>query len=212
MVWFKVDDKLHDHRKARAAGVAAMGLWTLAGSWSADNLMDGFVPASVACRWDRNVDRLAAKLVDVGLWITCERDGEPGWCFHDWLDSQPSSSQVQAKRAAAAERQRKARDKARESRRDKTVSHAEVEARVTVPPTRPDLLTPNPTGHVGQHSNCRACGTNPRANGTNPRGPTIDPDRRPPIPDAVAVIAAALPLPEDVCPMPNALKRQARLS
>lgn len=33
MSWFKVDDKLHDHRKARKAGKSAMGVWVLAGSW-----------------------------------------------------------------------------------------------------------------------------------------------------------------------------------
>ncbi len=45
--WFKVDDKLHDHHKANAAKKAAMGVWVLAGSWSADNLTDGFIPARV---------------------------------------------------------------------------------------------------------------------------------------------------------------------
>lgn len=27
MPWFKVDDRLHDHFKARQAGKAAMGVW-----------------------------------------------------------------------------------------------------------------------------------------------------------------------------------------
>ena len=47
-MWFKVDDKLHDHRKARKAGKAAMGVWVLAGSWSMDNETDGFVPDDTA--------------------------------------------------------------------------------------------------------------------------------------------------------------------
>ena len=51
MPWFKVDDKLHDHRKSRKAGRSAMGVWVLAGSWSMDNETDGFVPADVLARW-----------------------------------------------------------------------------------------------------------------------------------------------------------------
>jgi hypothetical protein len=74
--WFKVDDKLHDHRKARAAGATAMGLWVLAGSWSADNLTDGFIPATILPRWGRPRD--ANRLTEVGLWHTDEQDGETG--------------------------------------------------------------------------------------------------------------------------------------
>jgi hypothetical protein len=82
MTWFKVDDKLHDHRKARAAGAAAMGVWVLAGSWAADNLTDGFVPATILPRWGRPRD--ATRLVEVGLWHADEQDGETGWRFHEW--------------------------------------------------------------------------------------------------------------------------------
>lgn len=30
MPWFKVDDKLHDHHKSRAAKAKAMGVWVMA--------------------------------------------------------------------------------------------------------------------------------------------------------------------------------------
>jgi hypothetical protein len=76
MTWFKVDDKLHDHRKVRAAGKAAMGVWVLAGSWAADNLTDGFIPTTVLPRWGTRAD--ANKLVTAGLWHTDEQDGEKG--------------------------------------------------------------------------------------------------------------------------------------
>ena len=56
MAWFKVDDKLHDHRKARRAGKAAIGVWVLAGSWAMDNLTDGFVPEVVLLRWGTRTD------------------------------------------------------------------------------------------------------------------------------------------------------------
>ena len=101
MPWFKVDDKLHDHRKARSAGPAAMGLWVLAGSWSADNLTDGFIPASLLPRWGRQ--REASRLVDVGLWHADEQDGEKGWRFHEWAERQPTRAQKLAEREAKAE-------------------------------------------------------------------------------------------------------------
>lgn len=100
-MWFKVDDKLHDHRKARAAGKAAMGVWVLAGSWAADNLTDGFVPASILPRWGTAGD--AKKLCAVGLWISDEQDGESGWRFHEWDQRQPMRAQKLAERAARAE-------------------------------------------------------------------------------------------------------------
>lgn len=100
MTWFKVDDKLHDHRKARAAGKSAMGVWVLAGSWAADNLTDGFVPSTLLSRWGTRAD--ANKLVAVGLWHPDEQDGEKGWRFHEWMERQPSRSQKLAEREARA--------------------------------------------------------------------------------------------------------------
>lgn len=104
MPWFKVDDKLHDHEKTRKAGVPAMGLWALAGSWCMDNLHDGFVPESVPIRWARNYRTLAASLVKAGLWSEAVRNGEKGWRFNDWLDYQPSAAKVRRDRAEAKDR------------------------------------------------------------------------------------------------------------
>lgn len=98
MVWFKVDDKLHDHRKARAAGKAAMGVWVLAGSWSSDHGTGGFVPADVLPRWGTRAD--ANKLVAVGLWFPAEHDGEKGWRFHEWTDRNPDADSVAAIRSS----------------------------------------------------------------------------------------------------------------
>ncbi len=102
--WFKVDDKLHDHRKARAAGTTAMGLWVLAGSWAADNTTDGFVPDSICQRWDRAYKRLAATLVAVGFWSVACQDGEDGWRFHEWDQRQPTKKDIEKKRAEARTR------------------------------------------------------------------------------------------------------------
>lgn len=96
--WFKVDDKLHDHRKARQAGKAAMGVWVLAGSWAMASETDGFIPETVLARWGTAKD--ANALVSVGLWFADEQDGEAGWRFHDWLTYQPDARTLRLVREA----------------------------------------------------------------------------------------------------------------
>lgn len=140
MPWFKVDDKLHDHRKARAAGKAAMGVWALAGSWAADNLTDGFVPASVLSRWGTRAD--ARRLVDVGLWFTDEQDGERGWRFWEWTERNPTRAEVEADREAARLRMsRRRRTKPPAGSEDVRANTARTSEPVQQPrpdPTRPD--------------------------------------------------------------------------
>lgn len=100
MTWFKVDDSFYRHRKVRKLGrdkVAAVGLWTLCGDWSADNLSDGFVPWEIVEDWDPT-RAAAARLVDVGLWEDATEDDEDGVRFHDWADHQPTRTQVLAER------------------------------------------------------------------------------------------------------------------
>ncbi len=104
MPWFRTDDQLHAHPKPRRAGLAAMGLWTLAGSHCMAYLTDGVVE-----RWfvDSMPDgtKLARKLVTAGLW-----DEHPdGWVFHDWAEYQFTREQVLADREGAAERMRRVR-------------------------------------------------------------------------------------------------------
>ena len=137
MPWFKVDDKFHDHRKSRAAKKAAVGVWTLAGSWCADNLMDGFVPRSVLSRWGTPAD--AKRLVDSGLWVESERDGEKGWQFLNWHEFQPSKAEVEAEREATKERVRAWR----EGKRRNGVSNA-VTNGVSNGPVTEDVRPPRP--------------------------------------------------------------------
>lgn len=116
-MWFKVDDTLHSHRKALKAGVPAMGLWALAGSWCGQQLTDGFFPAYAAPRLDPEWEPHAKALVDAGLWIPATKDGEKGWMFHEWDQRQPSKAEVLAERRATADRvarwrERRAREKA----------------------------------------------------------------------------------------------------
>lgn len=112
MTWMKVDDRLHANRKARVAGLPAMGLWLLTGSWAADTLSDGFVPATQPWAWaGSDAAELAGRLVDAGLWLPTEQLGEQGWMFHDWHDYQPMRADVLAKRESDRERMRRWRSK-----------------------------------------------------------------------------------------------------
>ncbi len=109
MTWFKVDDKFHDHRKVRRVSLDAIGLWTLAGSWSSDNLTDGFIPTEIARRWSKKSSKLAAELVAAELWVETEVDGESGWGFHNWHEVNPLKARVEEEREAARERMRQVR-------------------------------------------------------------------------------------------------------
>lgn len=110
MPWFKVDDQLHSHKKAMRAGTQAMGLWLLAGSWSAGHLTDGFVPAYVVCRLDpADGDDLAKRLERADLWEAGTCDGDEGWWFKDWREFNPTADEVEAKREAGRERQERSR-------------------------------------------------------------------------------------------------------
>lgn len=143
MTWFRVDDLLPDHRKVRKAGTSAMGLWVLAGAWSAGHLTDGWVPVEVALRY--GTQRQAERLEESGLWHAGTHDGELGWFFHQWTDHQPTREQVEMRRKNAAERQanwrKKKQDDAGEealSRVDMGVSH--VVSNAAPVPARPDPI------------------------------------------------------------------------
>ena len=115
MPWFKVDDQLHSHPKPRRASLAALGLWTLSGSYSMAYKLDGFVPAWYIHGHNQG-KRHAESLVRVGLWEKAVRKDEEGYLFHDWDDYQPSADEIEAEREAARERQRAFRKKRREAR------------------------------------------------------------------------------------------------
>lgn len=108
MTWFKVDDGLHSHRKVRSLPrkdrMPALGLWCLAGSWCADNLTDGHVPAYMLEELG-GTTRQAQLLVTSGLWFQVD----DGYQFHGWSDEgrQPTRAQVEEHRES--ERKRKAR-------------------------------------------------------------------------------------------------------
>lgn len=126
MPWFRVDDDFALHPKAVAAGNTALGLWVRAGAYAAQYLTEGFVPAqAVTILGGRPKD--AKALVAAGLWTVVEG----GYRFHQWDDRQPSKAQVESDRKAAAERQRRARERARQARGSQDESHRDAPEGVT---------------------------------------------------------------------------------
>lgn len=111
MPWFKVDDALHSHPKARVAGLPAMGLWAIAGSYSMSYKTDGFVPTWFVTGWPQGRN-LAARLIAAHLWEATE----DGFQFHDWADFQPTAEEIEAEREKSRERQRARRQRIRAGR------------------------------------------------------------------------------------------------
>lgn len=104
MPWFTVDDGFADHPKVIRCSLAAIGLWTKAGSWCAKHLTDGAVPGAMLRVWG-GTPRHAAELVEAGLWL---RAGG-GYQFHQWSPRNPTKLEVEAKRAKDAARKREER-------------------------------------------------------------------------------------------------------
>ena len=108
MAWFKVDDGFHSSRKLlripKRVRFAAVGLWTVAGSWAADQLTDGNVPDYMISEFG-GPPAAPAALVEVGLW---ERT-QGGYTFCNWHEYQPSKKDVDAERAASRERMKELR-------------------------------------------------------------------------------------------------------
>lgn len=156
MAWGKVDDKLYSSPKWMQVSKGGKALWVSALSWCMAQLTDGAVPKRTCSMLGASTQD-ARSLVEAGLWT----ETEDGYQFHDWLDYQPSREQVLSEREAARQRQQKARDRAKASRKrhgvTNGVTHDEVPppvtGDVTVPPTRPDPTpTREPKGSLAQTS------------------------------------------------------------
>lgn len=145
MTWFKVDDSFYDHPKVFDAPDCAVALWTRAGTWSARNLTDGFVPAGMPARLCDDPDTAVRELVRRGLWTRTSR----GYQFHDWSDYQPSKEktlEVRSKRAAAGRRGGQARAANAKQNGSNGLASASRFAKQNATPTRPD---PPPSGGRG---------------------------------------------------------------
>lgn len=105
-MWFKVDDGLPFHPKVMACSNQAMGTWLMMGTWSSQQLTNGFVPTS-ALTVLRATDSDLSELADAGM-IQKTRGG---WRLHDFLDYNPPADDTRARRARERERKRMWREK-----------------------------------------------------------------------------------------------------
>jgi hypothetical protein len=107
MAWLRIDDQFFSHPKVLAAGNEAIGLWVRLLTWSGAHLTDGFVPFHATILFqNRALKRNLTRLVKVGLL----HETEGGYNIHDYLEWNPSASQVldeREKNAARARRHRK---------------------------------------------------------------------------------------------------------
>lgn len=111
MAWFRIDDGFADHPKVIRAGNAAVGLWVRCGAYSSRYLTEGHVAPELVNTYAGN-RREVDRLIDTRLWIP---NGD-GFVIPDFLEFNPSAEQVLAERAAARERQRRARDASKRRR------------------------------------------------------------------------------------------------
>lgn len=124
-MWFKVDDNLPTSGKVlsipRAEGrrVAALGLWTLAGAWSAKQEKDGLIPGYM-------VEELGAAqaqaddLVAAGMWLAVDE----GYQFHNWEEYQPTRDELAERREATRQRVAASRARRRAERENTEVTNS----------------------------------------------------------------------------------------
>lgn len=134
MTWAKLDDQFPTHPKVMRAGPEAAWLFVAGLCYCARHLTDGLLPkcAVVTLVSVRNVQRLVAKLVDVGLW----EDVGDDYLVHDYLEYNPSRADVEGVRDSANVRMNAARSSEERSREQTEEGSSEVH------PSRPrPLLT-----------------------------------------------------------------------
>lgn len=113
MTWFRVDDGWWAHPKVVRLSMAARGLWATAGSWCAQQLTDGRVPAEMLKVFGGR-RRQADELVSAGLWTAefCSANVRLlAWKFRDWTDFQPARDEVLSRKRSESERKRAQRAK-----------------------------------------------------------------------------------------------------
>jgi len=92
-MWWRIDDDLHSHTKAVAAGDAALGLWVRLGSRSAKHGTGGRIASAIASAMASDMAKLS-RLVDVGL-LDQDDDGGDYW-LHDWDEYNPTADEAAA--------------------------------------------------------------------------------------------------------------------
>lgn len=115
MPHFFVDDGFSDSKEVMAIParyrLAAVGLWTLCGSWSANKLTNGFVSSEVLKRLGARPNIVAALIENAGLW----EQVSDGIRFTNWSKWQRTREQVVSYRAEQAEKKRRQREAAKQA-------------------------------------------------------------------------------------------------
>lgn len=116
MAWFKMDDGFANSKPVlkipRRYRLQAVGLWALAGTWSAKEETDGFIPEYVLeelC----GTPGIAGQLVQAGLWEIVNGSSSdpvgivstsssnpqlPGWIYRNWSKYQPTKAELEENR------------------------------------------------------------------------------------------------------------------
>ncbi|MGM9473171.1 hypothetical protein ACS5PJ_14350 [Pseudarthrobacter sp. YS3] len=116
MTWFKMDDGFANSKPVlripRRYRLQAVGLWALAGTWSAKEETDGFIPEYVLEELCGTAG-VANQLVQAGLWETVSGSSEhptsilstsssdpqlPGWVYRNWSKYQPTKAELEENR------------------------------------------------------------------------------------------------------------------
>lgn len=105
MPWVRIDDALPDHPKLLKVGIDAAWMHICGLCYCSRFLTDGAVPDAVAGGLIRGKTRtsalrLVAKLIDAGLW----RKTPDGYEINDFLEYNPSRSEVLERRAVSSRR------------------------------------------------------------------------------------------------------------
>jgi hypothetical protein len=160
--WARFDDGYSDHPKILAAGPMAELLDMRAIIWCARLETDGAVPREALHRIGHDLPqptKLAARLVRVGRWE--KRDD--GWEIVDFLDYNPSRSDLEKRRAGARDRMRRARsakgdveDGLDDGSDDVRANGSRTLRDVRVTPSRPDplLVTSRRDGSTSEADGC----------------------------------------------------------
>lgn len=129
MAWVKLDDQFPDHTKVVSLSSDAFRLHVSAMCYCSAQLTDGRVTPLVTRRltwYVTDTNAVINELVTARLWETAGDD----YIIHDYLEYNPSASEVKQQRKANADRQAKHRNDKRN-----TGSNSVSNASVTRPPT-----------------------------------------------------------------------------
>lgn len=125
MGWVRLDDRITENPKLDEVGPTGSWLYVSAIAFCNRNLTDGFFPERMVYRlgsfdWDEpDVAHLPRALVRLGLWhdadsvcSSCPEVPDGQLYIHDYGEYQPTKAEVEARRKADAERQRRHRENA----------------------------------------------------------------------------------------------------